>query len=66
MHRNVSVPFLEPIVFLDVMEVISPDHTSAVHLQFGDDSGQNAATDGDVSGEGALLVNIGSLSGLKR
>ena len=64
MHGNVSVPLLEPIILFDVMQVISPDHTSSVHFQLGDDSGQDAATDRNVSGEGALLVNVGSLTGL--
>ena len=64
MNRNVSVPLLEPIVFLDIMEVISPDHASTAHLQLGDDSGQDSATDGDIAGEGALLVDVSSLASL--
>jgi len=64
MHRHVLVPLLEPVVLLDVVKVVAPDDDSPVHLHLGDDSGQDTSTDGDLSGEGALLVNIVSRLGL--
>ena len=64
-NGHVLVPLLEPVVFLDVVEVISPDDDGSVHLHLGDDSGQDAAEDGDMAGEGALLVDVLSLAGLK-
>merc|ERR1712105_229790 len=51
------VPLLEPVV-LDVVQVIPPDGASPVHLQGGDDAGQDPAPDADVAGEGALLVDV--------
>ena len=64
MHRHVLVPLLEPVVLLDVVKVVPPDDAGPVHLQLGDDAGQDAAADGHVPGEGALLVNVLSLASL--
>ena len=38
---------------------------SSVHFLFDDDSGQNSAADGHVTGEGALLVDEVSLASLR-
>lgn len=65
MHRHVLVPLLEPVVFFDVMEIISPDDDGAIHLHLGDDAGQDATSDRHFAGEGALLVDVVSLTGLK-
>lgn len=46
------------------MKVFSPDDDGPVHLHLGDDSSQDTSTDGDLAGEGALLVNIVSGLGL--
>ena len=53
-----------PVVFLDVVQVIPADNSGPVHLQLGDDSGQDTATNGDLAGEGTLLVNVVTLTGL--
>ena len=37
-----------PVVLDDVVEVIPPDHGGVPHLQLSNDSGQDAATDGDL------------------
>ena len=65
MNGHVLVPLLEPVVFPNVVEVIASDDDGPVHLHFGDDSGQDTATDMDVAGEGALLVDVGALTSLK-
>ena len=41
-------------------------HASTTHLHLERDNGaaENAATDGHVAGEGALLVDVGALDGL--
>ena len=66
MARNVLVPLLEPVVLSHVVKVVSPDDNGAVHLQLDDDSGENAASDGDISGEGALLVDVVTLTSLSK
>ena len=56
---------LKAVVFLDVMQVISPDDDCSLHLSAGHYSGQNPTTDAHISCEGALLINVGALDGLK-
>ncbi len=64
MDAHVLVPLLEPVVLLDVVQVVPPDDTGPVHLQLGDDSGQDAATDVHVAGEWTLLVDVLTLASL--
>lgn len=40
----------------DVVEVLSSDNEGSMHLGGNDGAGQDTATDGDETGEGALLV----------
>lgn len=43
---------------------LPPDDDGAVHLLLDDDSGEDAATDGHVAGERALLVHVVTLASL--
>merc|ERR1719264_251885 len=61
---HVLVALLEPVVLLDVVKVVAADHHSVLHLHLGDGSGEHAAADGHVAGEGALLVNVVALARL--
>jgi len=64
--RDVSVSLLETSVLGHVLEVISAHDDGSLHL-VGDDHGlQDTATDGHVSGEGALLVNVVTVGSLDR
>ena len=57
-NRDVSVSLLETSVLGNVLKVISTDNDGSLHL-VGDDHGfEDAATDGHVASEGALLVNV--------
>ena len=53
--------FLKSVVLLDVMEVVSSDDNSALHLNAPDHSGQDPATNAHVTSEGTFLVNKRSL-----
>ena len=57
------------LVLLDVVEVVTADDDGLVLLGGVDDTTEEAAADGDVAGEGALLVDVlavhGSLGGLE-
>lgn len=64
MNRHVLVALFESVVLLDVVQVVSSDDNSPVHLHLGDDTGQNAATDGHVASEGTFLVNVGTFASL--
>ena len=64
MHGHVLVPLLEPVVLLDVVQVVPPDDARLVHLQLGDDTGQDPAADGHLADERALLVDVVAHTGL--
>ena len=49
MNRHVFVPLLKSVIFLDVVEVISPHHDGSVHLHLGNDSSQDTSTDWDLT-----------------
>jgi len=57
------MPLLKTTVLGDVMEVISAYDNGALHFVGDNLSLEHTSTDGDVSGEGALLVNVISLDG---
>ena len=61
MSRNILVPLLKTSVLGDVMKVIPPNNDGTLHLGGGDDSLEDTATDGNVSGEGTFLVDVVSL-----
>lgn len=54
--RDVLVALLVTVVLGDVVEVVPTDDERSVHLGGDDGAGQDTATDGDETGEGALLV----------
>merc|ERR1711971_471964 len=56
--RDVLVPLLKPVVFLDIVKVIPPDDSGPVHLQLGHHTSEDTPTDGHLSGEGTLFVNV--------
>ena len=60
---NVLVTLLETTVLADVVEVIPADDDGVLHLGGDDDALEDTAADGDVAGEGALLVNVVALDG---
>lgn len=61
--RDVGVALLETVVLADEVEVVAADDEGAGHLGGLDDTLEDGTTDGNVAGEGALLVNIGALNG---
>lgn len=56
MGGEVLVSLLVTVVLGDVVEVFSADDERTVHLGGDNGAGQDTATDGDETGEGALLV----------
>lgn len=53
---DVLVALLVTVVLGDVVEVVPADDERSVHLGGDDGAGQDTTTDGDETGEGALLV----------
>lgn len=64
MGRNVGVALLVTLIFLNVMEIISTENNSAVHLGAHNLSREDASSDGHISSEWALLINIFSFDSL--
>ena len=60
---DVLVTLLETTVLLDVVKVITTDDNGALHLGGDDKTLEDLSTDGNISSEGALLVDVGSLNG---
>lgn len=63
MGRDVSVTLLITRVLGDVVKIFTTDDDSALHLGGDNNTGQDTATDGDITSEGALLVDVGTLDG---
>lgn len=53
------VATLVALVFLNKVEIVATDDDRALHLRGVHDPAENASADGDVAGEGALLVDVG-------
>jgi hypothetical protein len=61
--REVLVTLLETVVLSNVVEVISADNDGTLHLVGNDDTTEDATADGNVTGERALLIDVGTLDG---
>lgn len=55
---------LVTVVLGDEVEVLATDDDGALHLGGDDLTSEDATTDGDITGEGALLVDVLALNGL--
>ena len=55
---------LVTVVLGDEVEVLTTDDDGTLHLGGDDLTGQDTTTDGDITGEGALLIDVGTLDGL--
>lgn len=65
MSGDVLVSLFKSVVFLDVVQVVTTNDHCTLHLQLGDYTTQDTPADEDVTGEGALLVDVGSLDRLR-
>lgn len=66
MRGNVRVSLFISLVLFDKVQVIHAKDDGAVHFRRLDDAGQDSTSDGDVTGERALLVDIVAFDGLFR
>lgn len=62
-HGGVLVTLLETIVLLDVVQVVATDDDSSSHLSGHNHTSEDSTTDRNISSEGALLVDVGSVDG---
>lgn len=67
-HGDVAMAFLVSVVLGHVVEVVPPDDDGPLHFCGDNDALEDLASDGDVAGEGAFLVDVlrvdGFLGGL--
>ena len=63
MSMNVLMTLLETTVLGNVVKVIPTHDNRALHLGGDDKSLQNLTTDGNVAGEGTLLIDVVSFNG---
>merc|ERR1712110_472960 len=61
MDGNVIMSFFESTILSDEVKIISSDDDSSGHLLFSNNTGQNSASNSDVSGEWTFLINKVSL-----
>ena len=63
MRMNVLVTLLITLVLGDVVEVVTTNDNGALHLGGDDETLEDLSTDGNISSEGALLVDVGAFDG---
>ena len=61
---DVGVSLLVPAVLSDIMKIISSDNDGSVHFGADAHALEDTSSDGDVAGEGALLVDVVALHGV--
>jgi len=57
------VSLLITVVLLHVVQIVTTDDNGALHLGRNDSSSEDATTNGNASGEGALLINVSASNG---
>lgn len=60
---EVLVSLLVTVVLLNVVQVFTTDDDGAFHLGGDDLTGKNTTTNGNVTGEGALLIDVSTSDG---
>jgi hypothetical protein len=58
------VSFFISIVFGDIVKIVSSDDDGSLHFGGDADAFQDSASDGDVAGEGAFLIDVSGFDGL--
>lgn len=64
MGSQITMSLLITVVLLNVVKVVTADDDGAFHLVGDDGSSEDTSTNADVTGEGALLINVGTGDGL--
>ena len=63
MGRDVAVTFFVPVVLGHIVQVVSADDDSPLHLGRDDDSFKDLTADGHSGSEGALAIDVVELDG---
>lgn len=62
--REVTVSLFVTVVLLHVVKIVTADDNGTLHLVRDNNTSEDTSTDGNASGEGALLINVVSSDGL--
>ena len=65
-RSEVLVSLLVTVILFNVMQVFTTDNDGAFHLGGHDLTSKNTTTNGNVSSEGTLLINVGTSDGFLR
>ena len=65
MAGEVVMSLLVSLVFPDVVQIVSANDESSLHLHALNNASQDTTTDGDIPCERTLFVDVGSLNSLK-
>lgn len=63
MHSRVLVALLETVVLLNVVQVMATNNNSSGHLGGHNHTSEDSTSNGNIAGEGALLVDISTVYG---
>ncbi len=66
MSRQVTVSLLKTVVFLDVVQIVSPDDNRSLHLHALDDPREDASSNAHVASERTLFVDVCALTRLHK
>lgn len=66
MHWDISVPFLISVIFWHVVKIVTSNDNSPLHFSRNADTLEDLSSDGDVTGEGAFLINVSAFDGFLR
>ena len=64
MHGHIFMSLFKTIVFLNVMKIISTNNDSPLHLHFNNNTSKDTISDGNITSEWTLFVNVSTLFSL--
>lgn len=63
MGRDVTMTLLKTLVFANPMEIITTDDDGFPHLGGDNNATKQSAANGNISGEGTLLIDVSAVNG---
>lgn len=66
MSSDILMALLITIILFHIVKVITANNNGAFHLGTDDNSSEDTAANGDISSEGALLIDVGTSYGFLR
>lgn len=64
MNGHITMSFLKTVVLSDIVKIITSYNNGALHFHFLYNTGENTSTNGNISRERTLLINVGAIASL--